>query len=61
MVRYVEHVARPGINKIDGRKYYCFIDDNNTVCVIPDWYRWLTAVLVVIMFFLGFATGWKWS
>jgi hypothetical protein len=59
--RYFDHhdiVAHRGINEIDGRKYYCYIDTNNTVCVIPSWYRWGSTVLQILMLSTGVMLGW---
>ena len=54
--RYFDHhdiVAHEGINKIDNRTYYCYIDTNNTVVVIPNWYRWVGVSFLPIGYALG--------
>ena len=57
--RYFDHtMIYLGVNKIDDRKYYCYIDTNNTVVVIPNWYRWQGAVVAFIAPFIGFLLGW---
>ena len=61
MPRYFDQndiTATPGINKIDDRKYYCYIDTNNTIVVIPNWYRWQGAIVVVVALVWGILLGW---
>jgi len=51
-------VAHKGINKIDNRKYYCYIDTNNTVVVIPNWYRWFGGITIPIGYAMGLVFCW---
>lgn len=51
-------IAHSGINKIDNRSYYCYIDTNNTVVVIPRWYQWFTIVVTIVCLIMGILLSW---
>lgn len=51
------------VEKINGRKYYIYVDTNGVEVTVPNWYRWINSaamfIVAIVYFFLGYWIGVK--
>jgi hypothetical protein len=46
-----------GVNKVGRRRYYCYVDTNKMMIVIPYWYRATTTIFATVSTFVGVILG----
>jgi hypothetical protein len=52
-------ITRKGhLRKVGNRRYYTYLDENNVVVRIPNWYRWWFTVGGISLMAWGVILGW---
>jgi hypothetical protein len=52
-------ITRKGhLRRVGTRRYYTYLDENNVVVRIPNWYRWSLTVGGIVLLFEGIILGW---